>query len=35
MRANYIMDNVLVAHRIKPMIVVMTDGTTSPASGGC
>ena len=29
MRANYIMDNVLAAHRIKPMIVVMPDGNVT------
>ena len=25
----------IAAKKAKPMIVVMTDGTTSPASGGC
>jgi hypothetical protein len=29
MRANYIMDNVLAAHRIKPMIVVTPDGNVT------
>jgi len=29
MRANYIMDNLLAEHRIKPMIVVMPDGNVT------
>lgn len=31
MRANYIMDDLLAAHRIKPMIVVMPDGNVTPS----